>query len=105
MEKVLRTVGETAERVSRRRLVEPLPKVRSCEVLRCSLGRRDSALRARMFGGGGGSRASEAVMLGSSCAGDGIGERASMMRRERERERSKASSGGGRAHKKRTAAG
>jgi len=38
LEKVLRTVGETALRVSSRRL-EPLPKVRTCWVSRWSLGR------------------------------------------------------------------
>lgn len=38
MEKVLRTVGETALRVSRRRLA-PLPRMRGCSVLMESLGR------------------------------------------------------------------
>ena len=38
MEKVLRAVGETALRVSRRRLAA-LPKMRGCSVLMCSLGR------------------------------------------------------------------
>ena len=38
MEKVLRTVGDTALRVSRRRLA-PLPRMRGCSVLMESLGR------------------------------------------------------------------
>ena len=59
MEKVLRTVGETALRVSRRRLVEPFPKVRTCCVSSESLGRWGRAAGWAIKG-------SEAVMVRGS---------------------------------------
>jgi len=59
LEKVLRTVGETALRVSSRRLVEPLPKVRDCWVSRESLGRWGRAA-------GWGIKGSEVVMVRGS---------------------------------------
>lgn len=59
MEKVLRTVGETALKVSRRRLVEPFPKVRTCWVSSESLGRWGRAVGWAIKG-------SEAVMVRGS---------------------------------------
>ena len=66
---MLRTVGDTAERVSRRRL-EPLPRIRGCSVLMESLG-RSGACR------GGGIIGSWVVILdmADDCEYDGVIER------------------------------
>jgi len=63
---VLRTVGDTAERVSRRRLA-PLPRIRGCSVLMESLG-RSGACR------GGGIIGSWVVILdmADDCEYDGV---------------------------------
>jgi hypothetical protein len=64
LEKVLRTVGDTALRVSRRRLA-PLPRMRGCSVLMESLG-RGGAWRGGIIG-------SEVVILdmADDCGCDG----------------------------------